>query len=96
MKTTVTRDTFIQAFKDYGRADNFSHRGLNALYDYFTESEQDTGEEIELDVIAICCEYSEDTIDNVLSNYNLESIDDLDDHTTVIYKDNDTVLYQEF
>lgn len=96
MKTTVSRDAFIRAFKDYNRENNFSRTGLNALYDYFAEIEADAGEEKELDVIAICCDYTEDTIAHVLTNYNLESIDDLENETTVIYKDNDDVLYLNF
>jgi len=55
MKTTVTFSDFRQAFKAI-RPDNFSHEGLEQLWEYFESYERDTGEEIELDVIAICCE----------------------------------------
>ena len=41
------------------RPDHFSYDGLIALWEYFEEYEEDTGEEIDLDVIAICCEYYE-------------------------------------
>lgn len=58
MKTTVTETTFIDAFKAI-RPDNFSYNGLRALYEWFEQYEEDCGEEIELDVIAICCDFSE-------------------------------------
>ena len=60
MIQTVTRDTFREAFKAL-RPDNFTSAGLDALYDYFDQYEADSGEAVELDVIAICCEYSEYT-----------------------------------
>lgn len=49
----------MQAFDDYNRAENFSRAGRRALYEYLTNYEEDTGEELELDPIAVCCDYSE-------------------------------------
>lgn len=57
MKQTVQEHDFLDAFRNYGRADQFSRAGLLALFDYLEEN--DGGEEIELDVIGLCCEYSE-------------------------------------
>jgi hypothetical protein len=71
MKTTVTFSDFRQAFKAI-RPDNFSHEGLEQLWDYFESYERDTGEEIELDVIAICCEYSEQTWQAIASDYGID------------------------
>jgi hypothetical protein len=59
MKQTVSETDFLDAFRAYGRADQFTRAGLIALYDYLEELEADTGEEVELDVIALCCDYSE-------------------------------------
>ena len=59
MKQTVTTSEFTAAFHNANRGDNFSHAGLCALYDYLTELESDTGEEYELDVIALCCDFTE-------------------------------------
>lgn len=59
MKTTVNYNTFKQAFINAGRENTFSGDGLCALFDYLEDYENDTGEELELDVIALCCEYSE-------------------------------------
>lgn len=58
MKETVTESRFIQAFQTL-RPDNFSRPALVALFDYLDQLEQDLGEEQELDVIAICCDWTE-------------------------------------
>lgn len=59
MKTTVSAVDFIDAFRRFGRNDQFSPAALRALFDHIEEMEQDTGEEYELDVIALCCEWQE-------------------------------------
>jgi len=59
LKKTIDLYEFRKEFEDYDRADNFSYAALDALYDYFEELEDDTGEQIELDVIGICCDYTE-------------------------------------
>lgn len=59
MKTTVTEHRFIQAFQDIGRGGQFSHEGLCVLFDYLEQYEEDTGEDIDLDVIALCCDFCE-------------------------------------
>ena len=72
MKTTVTRYDFERAFADAGRKDNFSYEGLDLLFAYFEQLEQDTGEELELDVIALCCDYCEDTYEGIAKNYVID------------------------
>ena len=71
MKTTVSvydfRDTFQQI-----RPNNFSYEGLTILFDYFEELEEACGQEIELDVIAICRDYSEDTPQEIADNYGID------------------------
>ena len=71
MKTTIDLYDFRDAFHRMGRADQFSHEGLHILFDYLEEMERDIGEEMELDVIALCCDYSEDTIEDIAENYRL-------------------------
>lgn len=69
MKQTISFYDFERAFHDI-RPDNFSYSGLKALFDYLEEYEESTDEEIELDVIAICCDYSEyESADEAASNY---------------------------
>ena len=59
MKQSVNSYDFERAFVLAGRKDQFSYDGLRALFDYLEEYEDGTGEEIELDVVALCCDYSE-------------------------------------
>jgi hypothetical protein len=59
MKTTVNFNDFQDAFRRFDRANQFSRAGLSALFDYLEEIEQDTGEEMELDVIGLCCDFME-------------------------------------
>lgn len=59
MKMTVYQNDFIEAFKKAGQQDNFSYKGLKALFAYLEDYEDSTGEEVELDVIALCVDYSE-------------------------------------
>jgi hypothetical protein len=40
---------------------NFTRPALFALFEYLEQYEEETGEKIEFDPIAICCEYSEYT-----------------------------------
>ena len=59
MKQTVTSYDFVNAFDNCGRSEQFSRAGRFALFEYLEELENDTGKEMELDVIAICCDFSE-------------------------------------
>lgn len=93
MKQTINYRQFEQAFKDYGREKQFL-TGLRHLFDYLQDYEDDTGEELELDVIALCCDYVEDSLENVLKEYGYEDIDELRANTIVIEVDDETVIYQ--
>ena len=86
MITTVNRQMFCEELRDVG-PENFSRPGLHALFDHFEEYEDGTGEQIEFDPIAICCEYSEyGSISEYNRDYGSEitSLDELEDITTVI------------
>lgn len=72
MKTTVTLSAFRSAFAAMGREDNFTFSGLEILFDYLESYEADTGEEIELDVIALCCDYQESTYSEIAESYSLD------------------------
>lgn len=98
---------FVEAFSDMGRGNNFTRPAREALYEYLTEIEEDCGEEIELDVIAICCDYTEDTLHNVIREHGLdfdENGDDIEDQvrdqmqerTIVVYCDDETICYANY
>jgi hypothetical protein len=59
MKTTVSAIDFVDAFRRMGRVDQFSYAALRALFEHIEELEAETGEEYELDVIALCCDWQE-------------------------------------
>lgn len=92
MKQSINKSQFHDAFRSMGRENQFSYEGKNALFDYLEEYEAETGAEIELDVIALCCEYSEyDDLEEFWGAYDkedYESIEDIENETTVIRLDN--------
>ncbi len=59
MKETVNFNSFYQAFAKMNRLQGWTQDGLFALFEYIQEVESDLGEEIELDVIAFDCEFTE-------------------------------------
>ena len=71
MKQTIDKYQFHREF-ELMRPDNFSYEAIDLLFDYFEEYEKDTGEELELDVIAICCDFSEDSVANIIENYGVD------------------------
>tara|TARA_R100000734_G_C3309668_1_gene100347 strand:+ start:353 stop:655 length:303 start_codon:yes stop_codon:yes gene_type:complete len=78
---------------------NFSYKGLKSLYNYLVDLEEDTGDNIEFDPVAICCEYSEyKNLEEIKNNYNdIETIEDLRDHTQVIeISGSDKIIIQDF
>ena len=100
MKQTITESQFINAFKSWDTYKNqFSYDGLKALFEWFEEYENDTGEEMELDVVAICCEFTE--YEN-LKQYNdeygneCEEIDEIADDTTLIKIDDGRFIIQQY
>ena len=94
MKQTVNEWDFIEAFRQAGRGEQFTREGLSALFKEFEDFEDSTGEEIELDVIAICCDYAEysnfaefnsdykvlddDEIAELLEENDIEDINDIE------------------
>ena len=92
MKTTVYFEDFRREFEDC-RPNNFSYEGLGILFDYLEEYENSTGEELELDVIALCCDYSEDSLSNIVDSYSI-NLEGEDDHEQAVkdYLENKTTL----
>lgn len=59
MHIAVTSAMFADAFRSMGRENQFSREALEALFNYLEEYEQDTGEDLELDVTDLCCNFTE-------------------------------------
>lgn len=91
MYQTVNFGDFCDAFRAYNRDNNFSYTGKRALFEYLENYEDDTGETVELDVIALCCEYSEDDVDDIIRDYDI-AIDDDDKLRQVLDYLNDRTM----
>ena len=101
MYIRVTEYSFRDTFLTSAYKNNFSYDGLTALYDYFEELEDELGEPIEFDHIAIAGEYSELTIDELRDNYfidkDIDVIEYLQERTQVIeIEDSDRVIIQDY
>jgi len=108
MKLTIENASqFRDEFRQCGRADQFSYEALGLLFDYLEEVDPD----YDLDVIALCCEYSEDSVQQIADWYGLEfsSIEEGDtdgerdhvlaylyDHTPVIGVTPSGIVYAQF
>lgn len=86
----ITQSDFMDEFIKMGRNDNFSYDGKVALYNYLNDLSDDTEKNIDLDIIALCCDYTEyDTLEDLQAQYpNIKDFEDLNNHTTVIEVDN--------
>jgi len=90
MKQTINSYDFHRGFEKL-RPDNFSYNGLDALFNFLEEWEEDTGETTEFDVISICCDYSEyKNAAEAVKDYSgeemteEEALEYLQDRTTII------------
>jgi hypothetical protein len=76
MKKTINQRDFNDAFLQMERNDNFSYEGKKALFEWLEFFEQDTGEQIELDVVSLCCDFTEyATALKAVENYSSFEID---------------------
>lgn len=93
MIQTITETMFKDQFKAL-RPDNFSYEGLSALYNFLDDMGE--SEPVELDVIAICCDFSEEPLQDILDNYGLDSLEELQEHTMVVAVLDDSIVYQTY
>lgn len=95
MIQTINVSDFRDAFRACGRADQFSYEGLGALFDYL----EDAAPSYELDVIALCCDYSEDSPEDIAEAYGIDLPEDQDEieHKEIVrdYLDNHTTVVGE-
>ena len=92
MKRTINEHDFVDAFQDTDYQNQFSYEGKVALYEYLKELEDSTGFEMELDMIALCCEYTEyenfyefrDDYEDYVYKHKIKDIHDIHEHTQVI------------
>lgn len=96
IQTISTASQFRNAFEACGRGDQFSYDALNMLFEYF----DDCGEQVELDPIAICCEFDEMSEDKIRAQYDIDAddsvVDFLTDNTLYIGETVDGHLFASF
>ena len=88
---------FYDQFRRMNRTNHFTYDALGLLYDFLTELDGAA----ELDVVAICCEYSEDTEKAIAASYGLHEDEDvtafLEENTLVVgVTSSGNVVYQQF
>jgi hypothetical protein len=103
MIQTINVSDFRAAFHSMGRKDQFSYEGLGALFDYLEDFD---GGGYDLDVIALCCDYSEDSPEDIAEAYGIDLPEDqdeiehkeivrdyLENHTVVVGETRNTIIY---
>ena len=72
MKRTINFNDFLEEWNRWeDRKDQFSYQGKRSLFEYLEYYEEDTGEQIELDIVALCCEFTEyDSLEEFHKNYD--------------------------
>ena len=85
MKQKVNSFDFVNAFKKSDTYKNsFSNLGLYYLYKYLENYEEDTGVELELDIVAIACDFTEyEDINEAVNEYQI-GYQELQDSTDII------------
>jgi len=68
MKQTINLAKFRDAFHQADRGTQFSYEGLEVLFNYLEEIDPD----YELDVIGICCDFSEGLWQHIASDYSIK------------------------
>lgn len=98
----ISFNDFLEEFKKYNREDAFTYQGKKALYNYLNDLSDDIGEPIELDIIGLCCEFTEySNLEEFNKDYgysidDIEDIDDISDYTILIKIDNESFIIQDF
>lgn len=102
IKTTVSTQDVLNMFEKAGRGNNFTYEGLDVILHHIDYT---TDEIIDLDIIAICCDYTECTLDNYLSDYGYNQDDFADeedimkvlrDETWGVYLGDGKVVYLNY
>ena len=92
-------ESFMKEFRRYGRESQFSYEARGYIYDYL----EGIDENMELNVIAICCDFVEcESLEEFKEQYNenVETVQDaerwLSDRTSVVHCSEDCILFLAF
>lgn len=95
MLIKIYKSDFIREFDKIGRSENFTIEARAALFDYL----DDIGDDLEVDIIMLCCEWSEyENEADLLSVYsmNCDTLDDIKEKTIIIKLNNGGFLVNNF
>lgn len=107
---TLNKSSFIEAFTHSSRKDQFSYEALGAIFEYMEEYSANTGEPIELDIVAICCEWAEEGWEGIAKDYvvdlsdceseqdKIEAVRDFLEYNTqcILLNDGESFVYVQF
>ena len=94
---TVNKSQFIDNLlaDDYA---SWTYEDAEALFDYYEAYSEGTGEDVELDRVALRCEWTRaDSIDEVIEDYDcIEDLEDLIQRAEVIEHEGGVLLFTAF
>lgn len=75
IKQTVSAYDVIEQAKAMNKIDNFGHDGWRALFQCLEGLSDETGDDIELDIVAWCCDFTRfESVEDYNSQYNTEYV----------------------
>ena len=93
MKMQVYESQFVDIMQRH-RPSEFTYEGLCYLFEWFEQYEQDTGTAIDLDPVAISCEFIEYTdVDDFIASYSYDL--DIEEEATLDEKREEVREYLE-
>lgn len=103
-KSIDTASQFRDEFRACGRAEQFSYEALGLLFDFLEEADSNYS----LDVIALCCEYTEEGFKNIADAHSIDIdgmteeqivhtvMEYLQDNTCVVGSTDASIIYAQF
>tara|TARA_R110000744_G_scaffold3698_9_gene13832 strand:+ start:1581 stop:1877 length:297 start_codon:yes stop_codon:yes gene_type:complete len=98
MKQAISKSFFVDQIVG-DEYNDITYEGAKALFEYLEEIEEETGEEMDFDSVAIRCDFAEyENIGEVLKEYDsIKNIEELRDNTVVIeIPDSNRLIIQQF
>lgn len=68
---TLDKHSFIDAFMQSSRKDQFSYGALGEIFEALEEYSESTGEPVEFDIVGICCDWVEAHWSDIAKDYNI-------------------------
>jgi len=109
MKIELSTEQAIDMCMEYGVLGEDTYKETRALVEYFEAYEDDSGEAMDLDPVALRCAFSIYTLNDAAEMWEIDTsgasegeergcliLQYLRDRTTVIEVDKDTVIVEEF